>query len=353
MKLLIINIGGTSTKLAIYDDEKVVLTETIRHNSSELKVYSNFWDQYDLRKSTILEFCRNNKYNLSGFDAIVSRGPVVKPLKSGVYKVSESMIADAKSSLYGNHPCGLGCKIAYDLANDVIPVLTVDPPCVDEMLPVAKYTGLPQIKRRSIFQALNHKAVAKRYAGEIAKKYENLNLVVCHLGSGISVASHKNGLVVDVTNGLDGDGPFGLDRVGTLPALDWMKLFTNHNYTVEHLLYMLNGHGGMLAHLGTNNALEIEKMILDGDKHALEVYEAMAFQVAKGIGAAATVFEARPDAIIITGGLANSHQFTTMLIKKIEWISKVIIMPGEDEMLALAEGAIRGLRGIEPIYDYI
>ena len=352
MKLLIINVGGSSTKVALFQGTELCIAETIRHDSKLLRSFHSVWEQYEVRKEAIVGFCRKNDIVLEEIDAFVSRGPAVKPLKSGIYKVSEEMIRDAESMKYGNHPCGLSCKLAFDLSEGSKPVLTVDPPCVDEMEAIAKYTGLPEIKRKSKFQVLNHKAVAKRYAKAVGKSYDELNLVVCHLGSGISVASHQKGLVVDVTNGLDGDGPFGLDRVGTLPAGDWMELCAYGNYSKEQLRSLLNGGGGMMAYLKTNNAIEIEKRIAEGDIEAEEVYHAMVFQTAKSIGAACAVFGAKPDGIIITGGMANSGLFTRLLQKKIKWMSRVIVMPGEDELLALAEGAVRGLSGEEELLIY-
>jgi butyrate kinase len=350
MKLFIINIGGSSSKLALYDDENMITGETIRHTGEETRG-ADIWEQYDMRKRAVRKFMDREGINPASLSALVSRGPSVKPLKSGTYYINQAMIDDAKSRRYGSHPCGLGCAIALELAVDHLPALTVDPPCVDEMIPLAKYTGLPDIKRRSFFQALNHKAVAKRFAKERGKNYEDLNIIVSHLGSGISVATHYHGEVIDVTNGLDGDAPFGLDRVGTMPAADWMEFCLSGKYTREELHGILNGNGGMMAYLGTNSAIKTEEMIREGNKKAEEVYAAMAFQVAKGIGAAAAA-GGKPDAIILTGGLANSEYFTDMVKKRICWIADVYIFAGENEMFALAEGALRGLRKEETIFEY-
>lgn len=351
MKNFIINIGGTSSKVALFDDTVMLFGSTIRHNKAELSP-EDLWDQYDMRKKAIVNYMAEHKIDISELTAIVSRGPSVKPLVSGVYRINEQMIRDARSKLYGNHPCGLGCGIALELSNGKIPALTVDPPCVDEMIPLARYTGIPGIKRKSFFQALNHKAVAKRLAKKLGKSYSELNIVVSHLGSGISVASHCRGKVIDVTNGLDGDAPFGLDRVGTLPAADWMRFILSGKYTAAELDSILNGHGGIKAYLGTNSALEVETMIQAGNQTAKEVYEAMAFQVAKGVGAACAVFAAKPDGIILTGGLANSDYFISMLKPRISWLSELYVFAGEDEMTALNEGAICGLTGEEPIKEY-
>ena len=352
MKLFIINVGGTSTKLGIFENNQEIQSESIIHEEKLFLECGTIWEQLPFRKAAVLAYLAKEKLDLSKFDAIVSRGPSVKPLASGVYQIDENMLADAKSQQYGEHPCGIGCQIAFDLANNQIPALTVDPPSVDEMIPSARYTGLPMLKRKSFFQALNHKAVAHRLAHQLGKKYTELNLVVSHLGSGISVASHQNGRVVDVTNGLDGDAPFGLDRTGTLPAADWMKLILSGEYTELELFNLINGGGGIKAYLGTNNALEVEKRIAQGDLKAAEVYDAMAFQVAKGIGAASAVFTSSVDGIILTGGLANSKLFTDNVRKRVEKMAPVYIFPGEDEMLALAEGALRGLSGQEEVKIY-
>ncbi|SCZ80001.1 butyrate kinase [Acidaminobacter hydrogenoformans] len=352
MDLLVINIGGSSTKIALFNNKEMIKAHTIRHSVDELKLFKDIWDQYEFRKASVLDYCKKNQIDIENLGAIVSRGPSVKPIKSGVYKISEDMVRDAESNKYGTHPCGLGCKMAMEISNNRILALTVDPPCVDEMIPAARYTGLPSIKRHSFFQALNHKAVAKRLAMQLDRKYEEMNIVVCHLGSGISVASHSFGRVIDVTNGLDGDAPFGLDRVGTLPAGDWMRFCLSGEHTRTDLERILNGGGGMMAHLGTNSAIEVEKMIKDGDKKAEEVYDAMAFNVIKGVGAASSIFGSKPDAIIFTGGLANSDYFIEKLKCKLSWIANIFVFAGEDEMLALAEGALRALNNEEALIEY-
>ena len=335
MKILIINLGGSSSKLALFDDETPIKQESIRHEDDELKLYPSLWDQYDFRKDVIVEFCIRAGVDHRNLDAIVSRGPVVKPLSSGVYEINNSLVSDAKSGIYGVHPCGLGCEIAMDLGHKKTRRLTVDPPSVDEMITIAKYTGMPQLKRRSLFHALNHKAIGEKYACAQGSAYEELDLIICHLGSGISIATHQKGRVIDVTNGLDGDGPFGLDRVGTLPAADWMNLIVSEEFSQNELKRILNGNGGMKAYLGTNNAIEVERMIDEGSILAKEVYDAMIFQIAKGIGAACAILGNRPDAILLTGGMANSSYIEKSIQKYISWIGAVHMMPCEDEMLAL------------------
>lgn len=352
MKLFIINIGASSTKLALYEDFTELVTETIRHESKVLLKYKQLWDQLGYRQMVIQDFLRRHEIQVADLAAIVSRGPVVKPLQSGVYEINQEMLNDAKSGKYGMHPCGLGCEIAYELADKKIPCYTVDPPCVDEMIDMARLTGLPGIKRESFFQALNHKAKGHEYAERIGEKYEEINLVITHLGSGISVASHQKGKVIDVTNGLAGDSPFGLDRVGTLPADAWATFCIENKLTLEELKLVINGGGGIKAHLETNNAIEVEKMIDAGNHHAELVFKAMAFQVGKGIGAAAAALSTKPDGIIITGGLANSKRFINHLTPMIEWMAPIYINPDDNEIFSLVQGALRALQNPETVQNY-
>ncbi|WRS28889.1 butyrate kinase [Oscillospiraceae bacterium MB08-C2-2] len=353
MILFVINIGASSTKLAVYLGEQELTTQTIRHPSQELKDIDGLWNQLDYRRRAVEQFLQKSGFSLTDFAAIVSRGPVVKPLKSGTYEINEAMLQDAKSGKYGMHPCGLGCQIAYDIAKQHnIPAFTVDPPCVDEMIDVARITGLPQIERVSFFQALNHKAKGREYAKSIGRTYEQLNLVITHLGSGISVASHEHGRVIDVTNGLHGDSPFGFDRVGTLPAKAWAEFCIKNKLTLEELKEIINGGGGTQAHLNANNAIEIETMIQNGDTHAELIFRAMAFQVGKGIGAAAAALSGKPDAIIITGGLAHSTRFMGHIKPMVEWMAPLYVNPDDNEVRSLAQGAARALEQTNLIKQY-
>ena len=352
MKLLIINIGGSSTKLAVYENENELTLETIRHSSQELNAFDSIWAQYEFRKKVVEDFLKKHNYKIEDFSAIVSRGAVVKPLQSGTYLIDKALLADAQSGKYGAHPSGLGCEIAYALADNKIPCLTVDPPCVDEMIDIARITGWPDIKRVSFFQVLNHKAKGRELAEQLGTVYEKLNLVIAHLGSGISVASHKQGQVIDVTNGLEGDSPMGLDRVGTLAAGDWMRYCLSGKKSKEELSAIINGGGGIKAHLGTNSALEVEEMIDNGNSYANQIYEAMAFQVAKGIGAASAALGTCPDGIIVTGGLANSTRFMSWLRARISWIAPLYVMPDDNEILSLAKGALRALHDSSLLKNY-
>ncbi|MBO0411452.1 butyrate kinase [Enterococcus hulanensis] len=353
MKALILNLGGTSTKIALCEDEKIILKETIRHSTEELEGFKKIWDQYDYRMASILSFLKINQLSVSELDLFISRGPSVKPLESGVYEINEAMVTDAKSGEFGQHVCNLGCAIALAFAQENgKTALIADPPCVDEMIPIARYTGLPQITRHSYFQALSHKAFGRFIASKLEKDYRELSIVITHLGSGISCGTHKNGKVIDITNGLDGDAPFGMDRSGTLPAADWKKLIQSGNYTNEELDYMLNGGGGLMAHLGTNNGEEIERRIKQGDAKALEVFEAMAFQVSKAIGAAAGAMGGRPDAIGITGGLAHSKHFVDFIKKHVWWMAPIYVKPDIDELEALSSVCIPAYFGEIEIKDY-
>lgn len=352
MKIFVINLGGTSTKVGLYEDETPVVKESLRHAPETIKQFPGMLAQYDFRKQAILDFCAEHGIDLTKVDAFISRGASVKPLLSGVYSIDDALVRDMESCEYGNHVCGLGCAIVREFAGNRAPALTADPPCVDEMLPVAKYTGLPQIRRRSFFQALSHKAVGRRLGKMLGRDYDELALVISHLGSGISVASHLDGRVIDVTNGLDGDAPFGMDRPGTLPAGDWMRLILSGEYSHDQVYAMLNGKGGVMAHLGTNNALEVQKRIDDGDAKAREVFEAMAFQVAKALGAAAAALGRRPDAIALAGGLAFSEMFVGWIRERVEWIAKVYTFPDEDELDALVSAVFPALRGEREILTY-
>lgn len=353
MKALIMNLGGTSTKVAVCEGEKMILKESIRHPSEEIEGYKRIWEQYDYRKERVLGFLKEHQLSIHDIELFISRGPSVKPLSSGVYEINETMVSDARSGDYGQHVCNLGCAIALSFAQENgKKALIADPPCVDEMIPIARYTGLPQITRHSYFQALSHKAFGRFIAEKLGKSYEKSTIVITHLGSGISCGTHKNGKVIDITNGLDGDAPFGMDRSGTLPAADWKKLIQSEKYTKQELDYMLNGGGGLMAHLGTNNGEEIERRIEQGDSEALEVFEAMAFQVSKAIGAAAGAMGAQPDAIGITGGLAHSERFVDFIKKQVWWMAPIYVKPDIDELEALSSVCIPAYLGDIEIKNY-
>jgi butyrate kinase len=352
-KILIINPGSTSTKIGIHANGEMQVSESVRHDDAELRKFPTIWDQYDYRKEAILGVLRAHGLGIEEIDAIACRGGNVHPLPGGTYKICPKMIADMKSGIYGAHPINVGGLIAYDLGNEHgIPVLTADPPMTDELCTYARYSGIPQIERQSSFHALNQKATGRRIANALGKRYDEMNLIVVHLGGGISVGAHRLGKIIDVNNALDGDGAFSPERAGSLPAGDLVKLCFSGEYTQAQVLKLLTGGGGLYAYLGTTNAIEIEKRIAAGDAKAAEVYEAMAYQIAKEIGASATVLEGKLDAIALTGSLVYSQVLLDSLRKKISFLAPIYLNPGENEMEALADAALRFFNNEEPLAVY-
>lgn len=353
--LLIINLGSTSTKIAIYRDDEKLHQETLRHDKENVfQDFNDIWDQYAYRKGIILNFIQGKGFALSDFDALVSRGAPVKPMESGAYRINRTMIDDAKSRKYGNHPCGVGCAIAYDLAAEQnIPALTVDAPCIDELIPEARYTGWKNVCRQSFYQALNQKSVGQKLAEKLNKHYTELNAIIVHMGGGMSIAAHHRGKVEDVNNGLDGDGPMAPERAGTLPAGEVLKAAFSGKFSYEELYSKVNGKGGLYALLGSKDGKMIEKRIAQGDQIAKEAYEAMIYQIAKSIGSAAVTLKGEVDAIALTGGLAFSSYITERISDWCRFIAPIHIFPGENEMESLAEGALSALRGNSPIREYV
>ncbi|TFD92518.1 butyrate kinase [Jeotgalibacillus sp. R-1-5s-1] len=352
-RILVINPGSTSTKIGVFDSETAILEKTIRHDSSVIDSYSKIIDQYQFRKQTILEALDEEGMNISRLDAVCGRGGLLRPIEGGTYSVNEAMLKDLRKGYSGQHASNLGGIIAYEIAQGLnIPSFIVDPVVVDELSDIARVSGFSLIERKSIFHALNQKAVARRVAKEIGKSYEDSNFIVTHMGGGITVGVHENGRVVDVNNGLHGDGPFSPERAGTVPAGDLVELCFSGDYYREEIMKMLVGQGGLVGYLGTNDAVKVEQMIQNGDEKAKKVYEAMAYQVAKEIGAAAAAIKGKADAIILTGGLAYGKDFVELIRERIDWIADVIVQPGENELQALAEGALRVLREEETAKVY-
>lgn len=352
-RLLIINPGSTSTKIAIFDNEKPVLETTLRHSNEELAPYKSILEQFEFRKNVILDTLNQNGINITKLSAVVGRGGLLKPMEGGTYKVNGTMLEDLKIAAMGQHASNLGAIIANQIAEQLnIPAFIVDPVVVDEMHEVARISGMPELPRISIFHALNQKAVARRAAKDLGKAYEELNLIVAHLGGGISVGAHQNGRVIDVNNALDGEGPFSPERTGTLPVGGLMKLCYSGKYTIEELKKMVVGKGGLVAYLGTNDGRTVQAMVEGGNKEAELVYKAMAYQVAKEIGACAAVLEGKVDAICITGGLAYDKMLVGWIKERVDFIGDVRVYPGEDEMIALAEGGLRVLRQEEQAKEY-
>jgi butyrate kinase len=352
-RILVINPGSTSTKIGVFDNEISILEKTIRHDSEIINSFENIIDQYEFRKNTILETLDQEGINVSKLSAVCGRGGLLRPIEGGTYAVNEVMLQDLRSGYSGQHASNLGGIIAFEIASGLnIPSYIVDPVVVDELDDIARISGVSLIERKSIFHALNQKAVARRIAKELGKKYEELNLIVTHMGGGITVGAHRHGRVVDVNNGLHGDGPFSPERAGTVPAGDLVSLCFSGDYYREEIMRKLVGQGGLVGYLGTNDAVKVEQMIAKGDEKAKLIYSAMAYQVSKEIGSASAVLRGKVDAIVLTGGLAYGKEFVNEISERINWIADVIVHPGENELQALAEGAIRVLRGEEQEKDY-
>jgi len=352
--ILCLNPGSTSTKVAVFENDMLRFDEKLRHTALELRQYGRIAQQYPLRLGVITDFLSKIKFPVSKFSAVAAIGGLLKPLPCGTYLVNDKMINDLKNGKYGEHASNLGAILAFDLASkENLPAFIVDPVVVDEMHSEARFSGHPTIERRSFFHALNQKAVAGRYAKAKNSAYDELNLIVAHMGGGISVGAHKKGKVVDVNNALDGDGPFSSERSGGLPAGELVRLCFSGRFTESEIRKMITGQGGIVAYLGTNDGHEVLKRIEQNDQQATLVFKAMAYQVAKEIGAMAAVLEGEVDAVILTGGLAAEGKYLVPWITNaVKFIANVAVIPGEDEMQAMCEGALRVLDGDEEALIY-
>ncbi|MEC3758851.1 butyrate kinase [Bacillus halotolerans] len=352
-RILTINPGSTSTKIGVFHNERSIFEKTLRHNIEELQQFDHIIDQYEFRKKHILETLHEQGINISKFDAVCARGGLLRPIEGGTYEVNDDMIEDLKSGYAGQHASNLGGIIAREIADGLnIPSYIVDPVVVDEMSELAKISGMPEIERKSIFHALNQKAVARKAADSLGKRYENMKMIITHLGGGITIGVHDRGRVVDVNNGLHGEGPFSPERAGTVPAGDLVDLCFSGEYTKEEMMKKLVGTGGLSGYLGTNDAVKVEQMIQEGDEKARLIFDAMAYQVAKEIGAASAVLKGEVEAIVLTGGLAYGKSFVSSIRSYIDWISDVLVYPGENELQSLAQGALRVLQGEEQSKQY-
>lgn len=347
VQIITINPGSTSTKIGVFQNENPIFLKNIQHDPSELEKFERITDQFQYRKELIEKQLESAEINKQLVLAVMGRGGLLKPIESGVYLVNDKMIADLMDNSHGEHASNLGALIANDLAGSLpnAKAYIANPIVVDEMDDIARISGHPIFKRVSIFHALNQKAVARKHAATIRKRYEELNLIVVHMGGGITVGAHKQGKVVDVNQGLDGEGPFSPERSGTLPSGDLVRESFRGQYSEKELHKMIQGEGGMMAYLGTNNAHDVEIKALAGDKEATLIMEAMAYQVAKWIGAMYTVMRCDVDAILLTGGLAHGKWFVNKIIERIYKIAPVHIYPGEDEMKALAYNGLRVIKG--------
>lgn len=352
-KILIINPGSTSTKIGVYEDETQLMEETLRHSTEEIAKFPSIYEQKDFRKEVILTVLKEKNIDLHSIDVVVGRGGMLKPIPGGTYAVSDALIEDLKVGVQGQHASNLGGILAKEIADQIqVPSYIVDPVVVDELADVARVAGHPNFKRVSIFHALNQKAVAKRYAKEIGKPYEDLNLIVVHMGGGVSVGAHKNGRVIDVANALDGDGPFSPERSGGLPSGQLVKLCFSGKYTEAEVAKMVNGNGGFNAYLGTNDMRDVIKMAAGGDEKAKLYEDAFHYQLCKEIGAMSVVLGGKVDQIILTGGIAYGKETQDAMKAAVEFIAPVTVYPGEDELLALAQGAIRVMNGTEEAKVY-
>ncbi|MGG6544417.1 UNVERIFIED_CONTAM: butyrate kinase [Prevotella sp. 15_C9] len=351
-KILAINPGSTSTKISVSRNEELLFVEDIKHSREELSRFEKISDQYEFRKQHVLDELKRRDIPLD-FDATVGRGGLSKAVPSGVFRVNPQMITDQKKAFH-QHACDLGCMLAYEIAELIpgCPSFVADPGVVDEMVPEAHVTGLPNVKRICIWHALNQKAIARRYAKDRETTYDKLNLIICHLGGGISIAAHEKGRAVDANNALDGAGPFSPERTGTLPMSEIIHLCFTSGMTEEELLRLVSARGGLLAHLGTNDMRAITERIATGDKHAELVVSAMLWHVAKAIAAEAAVLNGKVDAVLLTGGLCYSDYVVSRLRKRIEFLAPVVVYPGQDEMLALTENALAALKGEREVKDY-
>lgn len=353
VKSLIINPGSTSTKIGVFEDETLLFEETLRHSTEEIAQYASIVDQKDFRKDIIINLLKEKDFDMNSLNMVVGRGGMLKPIPGGTYAVSDDLLEDLKIGRQGQHASNLGGILAREIGDSIgVPSYIVDPVVVDELAPIARYSGVPELPRTSVFHALNQKAVAKRYAKEAGKAYDSLNLIVVHMGGGVSVGAHKRGKVVDVFNALDGDGAFSPERAGAVPSGALIKMCFSGQYTEKEVYKKIVGGGGFNAYCGTNDMRDVEKMVADGDAKATEVRDAFIMQVAKDIGSMACVLKGKVDQIIVTGGIAYDKAVVEGLKERAGFIAPMTVYPGEDELLALVQGGLRVLNGEEEAMVY-
>jgi len=353
--ILAINPGSTSTKIAIYENTRSVFVKSILHDSNELKQFDKIADQFYFRKDIVLKELELANIPIENIIIVMGRGGLLKPIPSGIYAVNEKMKADLITGIQGQHASNLGGLIADDIARSLpnAKAYIVDPVVVDELINEARLTGLPQFKRRSIFHALNHKSIARIHAKTIGKNYEDLNLIITHMGGGISIGAHNKGKVIDVNQALDGEGPLTPERSGTLPVGDIINACYEGNYSRNQLQKMVTGEGGFIAYFGTNDARKIEKLAFTGDEQAILIQNTLGYQVAKYIGAMAAVLKGNVDYVLITGGLAHNKTIVEYITDRVKFIAPVLVYPGEDEMRALAFNASLILNNEADVMEYI
>ena len=353
IKSLIINPGSTSTKIGVFEDETLLFEETLRHSTEEISQYASIVDQKDFRKKIITDLLAEKNFDVKELGVVVGRGGMLKPIPGGTYAVTDELLHDLKIGKQGQHASNLGGILAREIGDEIgVPSFIVDPVVVDELEDVARFSGVPELPRTSVFHALNQKAVAKRYAKETGKPYDTLRLIVVHMGGGVSVGAHLNGRIVDVFNALDGDGAFSPERAGAVPSGALIKMCFSGQYTEKEVYSKIVGKGGFNAYLGTNDMRTVNKMVDEGDTKAAEVREAFMYQIAKDMGSMACVLEGKVDQIIVTGGIAYNQLVIDYLKEKAGFIAPFTVYPGEDELLALVQGALRVLNGEEKAMEY-
>jgi butyrate kinase len=354
-RILAINPGSTSTKIAVFQGDKSVFLKNIKHSAEELAEFNQITEQFEFRKNIIMKEMVDAEIQIDLIEAVVGRGGLVKPIESGIYEVNDRLKEDLRVGILGEHASNLGGLIADNIAQSLpkAKAYIADPVVVDEMIDVARVSGHPEFQRVSIFHALNQKAIGRAFAQSIDKKYEDINVIVAHLGGGISVGAHLKGKVVDVNNALDGEGPFSPERSGTLPTGALAKMCFSGEYTLDDIKKMIKGEGGLVAHLGTNDAYEVELKAKDGDAKAKLIQDAMSYQVAKSIGEMAAVLKGDVEGILLTGGIAHNPDLVNYIKEMVSFIAPVVVYPGEDEMKALAMNGYMVLRNeIEPkVYE--
>lgn len=353
IKSLVINPGSTSTKIGVFEDETLLFEETLRHSTEEIEQFASIVDQKDFRRQIILDLLEKKNFDIKSLQVVIGRGGMLKPIPGGTYAVSDALLEDLKIGVQGPHASNLGGILAREIGDSIgVPSYIVDPTVVDELIPIARYSGVPELPRVSVFHALNQKAVAKRYAAEQGKPYNSFNLIVVHMGGGVSVGAHEKGRVIDVFNALDGDGAFSPERGGAVPSGALIKLCFSGKYTEKEVYKKLVGNGGFNAYLGTNDMRDVDKMVKAGDKKAEEVRDAFIMQVAKDIGSMACVLKGKVDQIILTGGIAYDQAVVAGLKERAEFIAPFTVYPGEDELLALVQGVLRVMNGEEEVMEY-
>ncbi len=352
-KSLIINPGSTSTKIGVFEDENLLFEETLRHTTEEISQYPNILAQKDFRKNIIVNFLKNKNFDMKELSFIVGRGGMLKPIPGGTYSVTDELLHDLEIGRQGQHASNLGGILAREIGDSLgIPSFIVDPVVVDELAPESRFSGVPELPRTSVFHALNQKAVAKRYAKESGKSYDSLNLIVVHMGGGVSVGAHKKGQIVDVFNALDGDGAFSPERSGAVPVGALVKMCFSGKYTEAEVYKKLVGNGGFNAYLGTNDMRDVDKMCDEGDAKAILLRDAFCQQIAKNMGAMAAVLDGKVDRVIVTGGIAYDKYVVDKLKEKAGFIGEFTVYPGEDELLALCQGGLRVVTGEEKAKEY-